>query len=118
MSRGELVFHVFQPELRELPTRVNFNASDLVQPPGATHPCRPALPASKIGDTISVRMPVRFDTRTRMDVLLGRSPLHPPTSVRVIDDEESGSLEAEMDEYAKWLKEREASLRSRGLPVH
>lgn len=106
MPRSELDFHVYHPELCELPARANkFN--DLVQSKAAPAIlANPALPVpSKIGDTLFVRAPSRFCA----------------TETSGVDwyNEEFGerveSMRAEKAAYGKWLKEREAELRSRVL---
>lgn len=103
MPRSELDFHVYHPELCELPARANrFN--DLVQSKAApailANPAMPPPIRAKIGETIFVRAPARFFT--------------PETSG--IDwyneerDEEVTSMAAEKDAYDVWLKERKAEL--------
>lgn len=123
MPRSELDFHVYRPELGELPARANaFN--DWVQskpaPAIIPNPCLPAPPRPKIGDTLSVRAPYRYIKGTpdaaarRLDVLYGFSRIGPSMSVRVTSDDSdpdsAEGMEAEKDQYAAWLKRRETAL--------
>jgi hypothetical protein len=107
MPRSELDFHVYHPELCELPARANsFNAAYLVEPHPAPavipNPALPALPLSarsiaeaqaelaqlhrKIGDTLNLRPPEY--------------------------DDEFGDMAAEKEAYDQWLKQREAGIRA------
>ncbi len=83
------------------------------------NPALPAPPTPKIGDTISIRFSTRYSEGgpvRRVDVLHGFTQ-QPAMSCRVISDYDGdfGSMAAEKDDYDQWLKEREASLQSRGL---